>query len=352
MTIIEHQQKNLPIHEGDDYEFFFLEKEREYFHSDSGRKARSELFKDMKMSVSPSDTQELKHFLRNQREVLKKEFEKQESYVIWRKSFDDERQDFCISTFIHKLHILNDGQISSNEWESFMKFYCMTKQIDKILRILLENEERTHGDTVNFYYNNYGEIHFGSAASSEAASADADGLEPLRNDIFDSRLFDTDARLKALRGAIASAIDLGYASAIYGGTPQEIRINPRVLNEWYYLRKAMDEAYVFKGKTTDTRFIDQMISWFPMLAECDSSEELKKFKRRLAKAVSDERSRWRIVKTGKIVSLRQMWAKRKHVRIDDSARMERIQKIALDGLYKRLMDLKQNIEKEKSTQQS
>ena len=76
MTIIEHQQKNLPIHEGDDYEFFFLEKEREYFHSDSGRKARSELFKDMKMSVSPSDTQELKHFLRNQREVLKKEFEK------------------------------------------------------------------------------------------------------------------------------------------------------------------------------------------------------------------------------------------------------------------------------------
>ena len=90
-----------------------------------------------------------------------------------------------------------------------------------------------------------------------------------------------------------------------------------------------------------------MMEWFPILFPCDTKEEWMKFKRRLSKSISEEKSLWKYGKMKEVVPLRDMWAKQKHLAMD-SAKMERIYAIALQGLLRKLEDLKQIIAKEKS----
>lgn len=170
--------------------------------------------------------------------------------------------------------------------------------------------------------------------------------EPLRPGIFDTRIFNTDDCLRKLRDTIASAIDMGDATIMYG-QPQQVRINPVVQSDWYYIVKAIEEARVAR-KFTVTAFIDQMVEWFPMLFPGENKEQWEKYKRRLSKSISDEKSLWRYGKMKEVVTLRDMWAKRKNVRLDQT-KMERVYEIAYKGLCSNLAMLKQEIDKENNS---
>lgn len=168
---------------------------------------------------------------------------------------------------------------------------------------------------------------------------------PLRNHIFIEKIFDTNDRLIRLRNCIASAIDMGEATIMYG-KPQDYRINPEAQNEWYYIVKAIEETGVAK-KIAVTQFIEQMQEWFPTLFPSESKEEWEKFKRRLSKSISEEKGLWKHGKMKEVIPLRDMWAKQRFLGMD-AAKMERIYAIAHQGLLRNLDDLKQEIAKEKS----
>ncbi|MBQ8601720.1 MAG: hypothetical protein IJ413_04115 [Bacteroides sp.] len=168
---------------------------------------------------------------------------------------------------------------------------------------------------------------------------------PLRNHIFNEKIFDTNDRLIRLRNCIASAIDMGDATIMYG-KPQDYRINPEAQNEWYYIVKAIEESGVAK-KFAVTQFIEQMQEWFPTLFPSESKEEWEKFKRRLSKSISEEKGLWKHGKMKEVIPLRDMWAKQRSLGMD-AAKMERIYAIAHQGLLRNLDDLKQEITKEKS----
>lgn len=195
--------------------------------------------------------------------------------------------------------------------------------------------------TVNNYFANSSEDKRMNASEERAMQYE----EPLRNHIFQERIFDTNERLIALRNTIASAIDMGEAT-IMSGKPQEVRINPNVKNEWYYIVKAIGEAGITK-KFAVTHFVEQMMKWFPILFPSSSKEEWEKFKRRLSKSISEEKSLWKHGKMKDVIPLKDMWAKRSQIRMD-SSKMERIYAIAYKGLYQNLVDLKDKIAKEKS----
>ena len=180
----------------------------------------------------------------------------------------------------------------------------------------------------------------------EAQVIENEVAEPIRPGIFDDRIFDSNARLSKLRDTIAAAIDMGDATIMYG-QPQQVRINPTVQSDWYYIVKAIEEAKVAR-KFTITGFIDQMTEWFPMLFPDETKEQWEKYKRRLSKSISDEKSLWRFGKMKEVVTLRDMWAKRKNVRLDQ-AKMERVYAIAYKGLYTSLTNLKQEIERENNS---
>ena len=167
--------------------------------------------------------------------------------------------------------------------------------------------------------------------------------EPLRNHIFDSRIFDTDDKLKKLRATISSAIDMGNATVMYG-QPQALRIDPAVQSEWYYILKPIGEAGITKD-LTDTKFVEQMAEWFPMLFPDESPEDFKEFKRKLLRSISAERTRWRKGKTKDVVSLREMWAKGISLVLGD-AKASRVWQMAYQGLYTSLTKLKHEIEQE------
>ena len=180
----------------------------------------------------------------------------------------------------------------------------------------------------------------------EAQVIESEIEEPIRPGIFDERIFNSNERLKKLRDTIAASIDMGDATIMYG-QPQQVRINPAVQSDWYYIVKAIEEAKVAR-RFTVTGFIEQMTEWFPMLFPGETKEQWEKYKRRLSKSISDEKSLWRFGKMKEVVTLREMWAKRKNVRLDQ-AKMERVYEIAYKGLYSNLTTLKQEIERENNT---
>ena len=169
-------------------------------------------------------------------------------------------------------------------------------------------------------------------------------LEPLRPGIFDTRIFNTDERLRKLRDTIAAAIDMGDATIMYG-QPQQVRINPTIQSEWYYIMKAIKESGVAKTAMGDTTFVEQMVDWFPMLIPDDSAELFKAHKRNLARSISGERSLWKQGNLKTEVTLKDMWAKHIERKIGQ-VKAERVYAIACTGLWKNLDALKHEIERE------
>ena len=337
--------ERLPTIMNGDYTSFFQGEEMRYLASSSWKKVCYAFGQEIKLQVSPCDIEELKRFLRKKREEILEAFKVHDYYILWKRCFDLNTHCFNEAKFVKALFTLYDEGIDRIELDGFFSWYCLTKQIDTYLRTIIEQEDKPYNTIVNFYYNESGEIHFGNNSNYGDTSINTNDEEPLRNIIFQERIFDTNERLVTLRSTIAAAIDMGEATIMYG-KPQENRINPNAQNEWYYIVKAIKEAGIAK-KFAITHFIEQMMEWFPILFPSASQEEWEAFKRRLSKSISEEKGLWKHGKLQEVIPLCDMWAKQKSLAMD-SAKMERIYAIAYKGLYQNLMDLKQNIAKEKS----
>ena len=185
------------------------------------------------------------------------------------------------------------------------------------------------------------------AANNENEMGTGNLEEPLRNHIFDSRVFDSNDKLTRLRDTIAAAIDMGDATIMYG-EPQAIRINPAVQSEWYYIVKSIEEAKVAHGKLSVTGFIEQMMEWYPMLFPDGTKEEWEKFKRKLSNSISGEKNLWRKGKMKEVVPLREMWAKG-IANVLGNAKANRVYEMAYKGLYTSLTSLKHELERENNS---
>lgn len=170
--------------------------------------------------------------------------------------------------------------------------------------------------------------------------------EQLENIIFNSYIFDSNARMNALRNRIASFINHGTDN---GNTidASENRIEPTAQNEWYYLLIAISEAeIVSRSVFTDMNFANQMISWFPWLFHFDSPEEMATFKRKFTKSISAERSLWKYGAKKEVTAIKDMWARQHSLGID-YAKLSRLHPVA-NGLKKALEELKTEILKAQS----
>ncbi len=299
----------------------------------------------MRLNVSANDVDALISFLRNKRDAILQSYKQAEFFVFWNRCFNSATQQFDEDKFIRLLCVAYSNSIERSDLDAFFAWHCLTGLIDRLLTRVLERQRSFAGTTINFFYNDGGEIHFGTPSGKQTSDEPIED-EPLRNIIFNERLFDSNARLTKLRDTIASAIDMGDATIMYG-QPQQVRINPEVQSDWYYIVKAIEETKVAR-KFAVTGFIDQMVEWFPMLFPDETKEQWEKYKRRLSKSISDEKSLWRYGKMQEVVTLRDMWAKRKNVRLDQ-AKMERVYAIAYKGLYTSLTNLKQEIERENNS---
>ena len=345
ISIQDSNSPKLPVIFDGDYASFFQREEMLFLASSFWKKVCCNFGREMKLSVSPCDIEELKNFLRNKREQILKDFQGHDYYMLWNKCFDLNTNSFNKIKFVKTLVTLYDEGLDRIELDSFLAWYCLTKQIDRYLSLILEQENNKRSSVINFYYNDIGEIRFANETGYNEKVDDICDEEPLRNYIFQERIFDSNERLIMLRSIIASAIDMGDATPLYG-QPQEMRINPNAQNEWYYIVKAIEESRVAK-KFAITHFVEQMIEWFPILFPSSSKEEWERFKRRLSKSISEEKSLWKHGKMKDVIPLKDMWAKRNQIRMD-SAKLERVYAIAYKGLYQNLVDLKDKIAQEKS----
>lgn len=165
----------------------------------------------------------------------------------------------------------------------------------------------------------------------------------LENIIFNPRIFDSDARLTALRNTIASFINLGEDNNKLS-VAAENQIEPTAQNEWYYILIAIAEAEIAgRNVFTDVNFANQMISWFPWLFHFDTPEEMATFKRKFTKSISAERSLWKYGAKKEVTAIKDMWARQRTLGID-YAKLSRLHPVA-NGLKKALEELKTQIQK-------
>ena len=344
MITIKEDKEMLPIVQTDNYGGFFQQEQIKFLGSLAWKKITTTFWREMRLNVSPNDVDALLIFLRNRREALLENYRLQEYFVYWERCFNCETKKFDEAKFIKVLITVYDGQIDRTDLDDFFSWYCLTLQIEKILGMVLERQKSNTGATINFFYNDGGEIHFETSRKKVKEEMSTDE-EPLRSIIFKEHLFDSNSKLIKLRDTIAAAIDMGDATIMYG-KPQQIRINPAVQSEWYYIVKAIEEADIANRKMSDTGFVEQMVEWFPMLFPDETLEKFKNFKRRLARSISGERSLWKKGKAKQEVTLREMWAKG-IAKVIGSAKAERVYEIAYKGLLNNLVALKHDIEREK-----
>lgn len=206
---------------------------------------------------------------------------------------------------------------------------------------------------ININGNNYGiavdgnltieQVNFGLGGGVQSASGihREELVDSLRNYIFDTRLFDSDDKLRALLGEIARSIDLGEYNADYGSN-EHGRINPSAKNEWYYVFEALQEAGVCRQSVGDKEFVEQMMEWFPTVFSYDTPEEMKSMTDKLRKSISHERAQWKYGESKEVTRLKDMWARRNQLGIAYE-KVSRFYEIAYRGLYVRLVEMKEEL---------
>ena len=345
MITISESQNTLPTIQEDNYKTFFQQERMKFLSGSSWRKITESFWREMRLNVSANDVDALISFLRNKRDAILQAYKQEEFFVFWNRCFDSTQRQFDEDKFIRLLCVAYSDNIERSDLDAFFAWYCLTECIDELLTRVFERQKSFVGATINFFYNDGGEIHFGTPSGKQTNDAPAED-EPLRNIIFNERLFDSNAWLLKLRDTIAAAIDMGDATIMYGH-PQQVRINPSVKNEWYYVMKAVKEAGITKSSFGDTTFVEQMVEWFPMLFPDDNPEKFKDYKRKLARSVSGERSLWKKGKMKQEVTLKDMWAKGM-AKVIGAAKAERVYEIAYKGLFASLVVLKHDIERAKT----
>ena len=345
MITINESNNSLPAIRQNDYNTFFQQEKIKFLNEVKWKKILESFWRETRLNVSPNDIDALVSFLRNKRDTILQAYKQCEFFIFWNRCFDNNTKQFDEAKFIRLLSVAYNDKIEKNELDDFFSWLCLTEYIDELLSKVIEHQKKYSGATINFFYNEGGEMNFGTPSKKKSKETTVEE-EPLRNFIFKSQLFDSNNRLAKLRDTIAAAIDMGEATLMYG-KPQEMRINPSVQSEWYYIVKALEEAKVTQNKMSVVSFIEQIMEWYPMLFSVVTKDEWIKLKRRLSKSISDEKSLWRQGKTKQVVTLREMWAKGIN-KILGSAKSERIYQIAYKGLYVNLVNLRTEIERENS----
>ena len=163
--------------------------------------------------------------------------------------------------------------------------------------------------------------------------------ELLVNDVFSDELFTTNQQLLQLRTIINDTVGLG----------DQNKIDLSKGLEWYWLYQAIYDAGLFETRSnrenvvTVVGFVRQIAKWLPDIIDIDDEERI----RNICKSVSAEQGKWMM--NGKPVNLVDIEANKRRITAMKPAKIERIVRVAYNGLYTKLIALKQDILKEKAT---
>ncbi|UKK60538.1 hypothetical protein L6470_05925 [Prevotella communis] len=163
--------------------------------------------------------------------------------------------------------------------------------------------------------------------------------ELLVNDVFSDELFTTNQQLLQLRIVINESIGMG--------DQEKIDLSKGL--EWYWLYQAIYDAGLFETRSnrenvvTVAGFVRQIAKWLPDIIDKDNEERI----RNICKSMSAEQAKW--IMNGKPVNLVDVEANKRRMTAMKSTKIERIVRVAYNGLYTKLIALKQEILKEKAT---
>lgn len=163
--------------------------------------------------------------------------------------------------------------------------------------------------------------------------------ELLVNDVFSDELFTTNQQLLQLRTIINDTVGLG----------DQNKIDLSKGLEWYWLYQAIYDAGLFETRSnrenvvTVVGFVRQIAKWLPEIIDKDDEERI----RNICKSMSAEQAKWMM--NGKPVNLVDIEANKRRMTAMKTTKKERIVSVAYNGLYTKLVALKQEIAKEKTT---
>ena len=163
--------------------------------------------------------------------------------------------------------------------------------------------------------------------------------ELLVNDVFSDELFTSNKQLLQLRTIISGAVNMG----------DKDKIDLSKGLEWYWLYQAIYDAGLFETRSnrenvvTVVGFVRQIAKWLPDIIDIDDDKHI----RNICKSMSAEQGKWMM--NGKPVNLVDIEANKRRMTAMKTAKIERIISVAYNGLYTKLVALKQEIAKEKAT---
>ena len=163
--------------------------------------------------------------------------------------------------------------------------------------------------------------------------------ELLANDVFSDELFTTNQQLLQLRTIINESVGMG----------EQEKIDLSKGLEWYWLYQSIYDAGLFETRSnrenvvTVVGFVRQIAKWLPGIIEIDDEERI----RNICKSVSAEQGKWMM--NGKPVNLVDIEANKRRMTAMKPAKISRIVSVAYNGLYTKLVALKQELLKEKAT---
>ena len=163
--------------------------------------------------------------------------------------------------------------------------------------------------------------------------------ELLVNDVFSDELFTSNQQLLQLRTVISQSVGMGIQ--------EKIDLSKGL--EWYWLYQAIYDAGLFETRSnrenvvTVVGFVRQIAKWFPDFIDIDDEERI----RNICKSMSAEQSKWMM--NGRLVNLVDIEANKRRMTAMKPVKIERIISVAYNGLYTKLVALKQEIAKEKAT---
>ena len=161
----------------------------------------------------------------------------------------------------------------------------------------------------------------------------------LVNDVFSDELFTSNKQLLQLRTIISGAVNMG----------DKDKIDLSRGLEWYWLYQAIYDAGLFETRSnrenvvTVVGFVRQIAKWLPDIIDIDDDKHI----RNICKSMSAEQGKWMM--NGKPVNLVDIEANKRRMTAMKPVKIERIISVAYNGLYTKLVALKQEIAKEKST---
>ena len=208
-----------------------------------------------------------------------------------------------------------------------------------------DQHKELHIDTVNggdigklisaFFKDDAEEAEVVEEVKEEANECD----ELLVNDVFSDELFTTNQQLLQLRTIINESVGMG----------DQNKIDLSKGLEWYWLYQAIFDAGLFETRSnrenvvTMVGFVRQMAKWLPDIIDIDDEERI----RNICKSMSAEQAKWMM--NGKPVNLVDIEANKRRMTAMKTTKKERIVSVAYNGLYTKLVALKQEIAKEKAT---